>query len=120
MVLGMTAVAAFGERGRAYKAVLMLIFGMILASIGEGSIFANKPRFTFGYLPIQDGISAITLIMGLFALPEAFFLILDQNQGRLQGTVKISRSRKCASTGRKRARWRRLSDASRSLAFSSG
>ena len=85
MVLGMTAVAAFGERGRAYKAVLMLVFGMVLASIGEGSIFANKPRFTFGYVPIQDGISAITLIMGLFALPEAFFLILDKNRGRLKG-----------------------------------
>lgn len=88
MVLGMTAVAAFGERGRAYKAVLMLIFGMVLASIGEGSMFANKPRFTFGYVPIQDGISAITLIMGLFALPEAFFLILDKNRGRLKGDGK--------------------------------
>ena len=85
MILGMTAVAAFGERGRAYKAVLMLVFGMVLASIGEGSQFANYPRFTFGIVEIQDGISAITLIMGLFALPEAFFLILDKNRGRLQG-----------------------------------
>lgn len=85
MILGMTAVAAFGERGRAYKAVLMLVFGMVLASIGEGSQFANYPRFTFGIVQIQDGISAITLIMGLFALPEAFFLILDKNRGRLQG-----------------------------------
>ena len=88
MVLGMTSVAAFGERGRVYKAVLMLAFGLVLASIGEGSIFANKPRFTFGYVPIQDGISAITLIMGLFALPEAFFLILDRNRGRLTGDGK--------------------------------
>lgn len=85
MILGMTAVAAFGERGRAYKAVLMLVFGMVLASVGEGSQFANYPRFTFGVVQIQDGISAITLIMGLFALPEAFFLILDKNRGRLQG-----------------------------------
>ena len=85
MILGMTAVAAFGERGRAYKAILMLVFGMVLASIGEGSQYANYPRFTFGIVQIQDGISAITLIMGLFALPEAFFLILDKNRGRIQG-----------------------------------
>jgi len=85
MVLGMTAVAAFGERGRAYKAVLMVIFGMILASVGEGSQFANRPRFTFGYVPLQDGISSITLIMGLFAVPEAFFLILDPKRGQYKG-----------------------------------
>ena len=85
MVLGMTAVAAFGERGRAYKAVLMVIFGMILASVGEGSQFANRPRFTFSYVPLQDGISSITLIMGLFAVPEAFFLILDPKRGQYKG-----------------------------------
>ena len=88
MVLGMTAVAAFGERGRAYKAVLMVIFGMMLASVGEGSQFANRPRFTFGYVPLQDGISSITLIMGLFAVPEAFFLILDPKRGQYKGDGK--------------------------------
>ena len=88
MVLGMTAVAAFGERGRAYKAVLMVIFGMILATIGEGSQFATQPRFTFGYVPLQDGISSITLIMGLFAVPEAFFLILDPKRGQYKGDGK--------------------------------
>ena len=86
MILGMTAVAAFGERGRAYKAVMMLVLGMILASIGGKAQFAmGYPRFTFDYVPISDGISAVTLIMGLFALPEAFFLILDRNRGQIKG-----------------------------------
>ena len=36
-------------------------------------------------MPLQDGISSITLIMGLFACLEAFFLILDPKRGQYKG-----------------------------------
>ncbi|MEE8297614.1 MAG: tripartite tricarboxylate transporter permease, partial [Hyphomicrobium sp.] len=41
----------------------------------------NAPRFTLGIMDLQSGIYFVTLVMGLFAIPEALFLILNPKRG---------------------------------------
>ena len=76
MVVGLSAIAAFAGEGQVAKALMMTVLGVILATVGESALF-NAPRFTFGILDLQSGISFITLAMALFALPEALYLVLN-------------------------------------------
>jgi putative tricarboxylic transport membrane protein len=81
MVLGLTAIAAFAGKGKIIKALCMTIFGVMLATVGESALH-NAARFTMGIMDLQSGIYFVTLVMGLFALPEAIFLILDKNRSQ--------------------------------------
>ncbi|MGR3485009.1 MAG: tripartite tricarboxylate transporter permease [Paracoccaceae bacterium] len=85
MVVGLSAIAAFAGTGQVAKALMMTILGLILATVGEGALF-NMPRFTFGIMDLQSGVSFITLAMAMFALPEALFLVLNPARGAAQGS----------------------------------
>ena len=76
MVVGLSAIAAFAGSGQVFKALLMTIIGLIMATVGEGALF-NLPRFTGGLMDLQSGFGFITLAMAMFALPEAIYLVLD-------------------------------------------
>jgi putative tricarboxylic transport membrane protein len=80
MVVGLTAVAAFAGKENVLKAMLMTIFGVMLATVGESALH-NAPRFTLGIMDLQSGIFFVTLVMGLFAIPEALFLVLKPSRG---------------------------------------
>jgi putative tricarboxylic transport membrane protein len=97
MVLGLTAVAAFAGRGKVIKAMAMTVFGVMLATVGESALH-NAARFTMGIMDLQSGIYFVTLVMGLFALPEALFLVLDkgrsesiENSGKIEN-LRISKA----------------------------
>jgi putative tricarboxylic transport membrane protein len=81
MVLGLTAIAAFAGQGKIVKAMCMTVFGVMLATVGESALH-NAARFTMGIMDLQSGIYFVTLVMGLFALPEAIFLILDKKRSQ--------------------------------------
>ena len=51
------------------KALMMGIFGLVLAMIGIDPI-RGSPRFTFGRVELMDGIGFVPVIMGLFGLAE--------------------------------------------------
>ena len=86
MVVGLSAIAAFAGSGQVFKAVLMTVVGLMLATIGEGALF-NMPRFTMGIMDLQTGIGFITLAMAMFAIPETIFLILDPARSGKAGAV---------------------------------
>ncbi|MGB0446481.1 MAG: tripartite tricarboxylate transporter permease [Pseudomonadales bacterium] len=75
MVLGLSAVAAFSGKGQVLKALLMTIFGLMIATIGTDVIY-GIPRFTFGNLDLIDGISFLLLAMATFALAEVVMTVL--------------------------------------------
>ncbi len=79
MVVGLSAIAAFAGTGKVAKALLMTIVGLMMATVGESALF-NAPRFTMGIQDLQSGLSFITLAMAMFALPEAFHMVLDPNR----------------------------------------
>ena len=84
MIVGLSAIAAFAGKGQVAKALLMTVFGLALATVGESSLF-NQPRFTMGVMNLQSGVGFITLAMALFALPEAMYLVLDPSRSKLKG-----------------------------------
>ena len=75
MVLGLTAVAAFSGKGQVLKALMMTIFGLMIATIGTDAI-SGIPRFTFGNIDLIDGISFLLLAMATFALAEVVMTVL--------------------------------------------
>ncbi len=85
MVLGLSAIAAFAGTGQVGKALMMTLLGLILATVGESTLF-NGARFTGGILDLQSGIGFITLAMAMFALPEAMYLVLDPNRSKTDGS----------------------------------
>lgn len=91
MVVGLSAIAAFAGTGKVAKAVIMTIAGLMMATVGESALF-NAPRFTMGIQDLQSGFSFITLAMAMFALPEAFHMVLDprrsQRGGNSSGSIK--------------------------------
>ena len=101
MVVGLSAIAAFAGTGQVAKALMMTVLGLILATVGEGALF-NMPRFTFGMMDLQSGISFITLAMAMFALPEAIFLVLNpaRGAGGQEGGGKITNLRFSREEGR--------------------
>jgi putative tricarboxylic transport membrane protein len=84
MVVGLSAIAAFAGTGQVGKALMMTILGLILATVGESTLF-NGARFTGGILDLQSGIGFITLAMAMFALPEAMYLVLDPKRSKSGG-----------------------------------
>ena len=84
MVVGLSAIAAFAGTGQVAKAILMTVFGLIMATVGEGTLF-SLPRFTGGIMDLQTGFGFITLAMAMFALPEALFLVLKPKEAGSAG-----------------------------------
>jgi len=48
----------------------MMMIGLLLGMVGIDPVHGEE-RFTFGLLRLTDGISFITVAMGLFAVSEA-------------------------------------------------
>jgi putative tricarboxylic transport membrane protein len=91
MVVGLSATAAFAGTGQVAKAMIMTVFGLIMATVGEGALF-NLPRFTGGIMDLQSGFGFITLAMAMFALPEALFLVLKPKEaGSISSEIKDMR-----------------------------
>ncbi len=84
MVVGLSAIAAFAGNGQVGKALMMTILGLMLATVGESTMF-NGARFTGGVMDLQSGIGFITLAMAMFALPEAMYLVLDPKRSKTGG-----------------------------------
>lgn len=78
MVLGLTLVAAFSDRGDYLKALLMTVVGLMLSTVGT-DLSAGVQRFTFGRMDLIDGISFLLLAMATFALAEAFLMVIRPN-----------------------------------------
>ncbi len=76
MVLGLSAVSAFSEKGKMIKSMLMTIFGLMIATVGLDKA-SGVERFTFGNLDLIDGVSFLLLAMATFALSEILMSVLD-------------------------------------------
>ncbi len=78
MILGLTAVSAFAGRGGVLKALLMVVLGLMLATVGTDQT-SGVQRFTFGSLELLDGIEFLMLAMATFALTEALSIVLTRD-----------------------------------------
>ncbi len=78
MLLGLTAVSAFAGRGGVLKALLMVVLGLMLATVGTDQT-SGIQRFTFGSMELLDGIAFLMLAMATFALTEALSIVLKRD-----------------------------------------
>ena len=70
--LGLSAVATLAADSIA-KGILAAVIGLFLASVGLDYSYGS-PRFTFGIMELESGISFIPALIGLFALSEVLRL----------------------------------------------
>ena len=75
MFLGLTAIAAFSNKGQFLKAMMMTVFGLMLATVGIDPSSGTK-RFTFSQEDLLDGISFLLVAMATFALAEALINVV--------------------------------------------
>lgn len=78
-VLGISLVSALSE-GAVVKGLMMGCLGLTLSFVGVDAVI-GEPRYTFGVLALQDGVSLVAVMIGLFAITEIMVWI---NEG---GTV---------------------------------
>ncbi|WP_369793250.1 tripartite tricarboxylate transporter permease [Halobacillus sp. BBL2006] len=94
MFLGLTAIASLSD-GSTIKALISATIGFIIATIGiDGQTGTN--RFTFGNPNLMEGIDFLVIALGLFALAEVCFLILNRKDTSLSkqsdiGNLKLTK-----------------------------
>jgi putative tricarboxylic transport membrane protein len=66
--LGLTMTASLGS-GSAVKALLMAVFGLMVALVGTDPM-AGTVRLTFGEIELMDGIDFIPVAVGIFGIGE--------------------------------------------------
>ncbi len=71
-VFGLTMIAAV-TRGNTFRGLISALLGLLLCYVGTEPIMGGE-RFTFGLDYLSDGIDLIAVIIGLFAIGEAYTL----------------------------------------------
>ncbi len=75
MLLGLCAVSGLAGKS-VTKALIMTIFGLLLATIGIDSV-SGVSRFTYDIPWLYQGLEFLTIAVGLFALGEVFKTIIE-------------------------------------------
>jgi putative tricarboxylic transport membrane protein len=80
---------AFLAGGSMTRALMMVVLGLLLATVGQEAISAI-PRFTFGSVNLQSGIDMVPLMMGLFGLSEVLLSLENMKHGEGEGQVQAA------------------------------
>jgi putative tricarboxylic transport membrane protein len=72
-ILGITFIAFLAGRGSIFKGLIVGLYGMILATIGMDPQ-TGTTRFAGDFLFLWDGLSLVTAVLALFAVPEMIAL----------------------------------------------
>ncbi|MEP0962897.1 MAG: tripartite tricarboxylate transporter permease [Roseobacter sp.] len=64
----------FAHRGQIFAAGMLAMFGIFLQTIGLDAVTYTQ-RYTFEYSFLSSGVNLIVVVLGLFALSQAFFLL---------------------------------------------
>ncbi|MCP3027916.1 tripartite tricarboxylate transporter permease [Halobacillus sp. A5] len=94
MFMGLTAISSLSE-GSTIKALISATLGFMVVTIGiDGQ--TGTPRFTFNNPNLLEGIDFLVIALGLFALAEVCFLIINRKDTSLTdkanvGSTKLSK-----------------------------
>ena len=80
---------AFLSSGSMTRALIMVVLGLLLATVGQEAITAI-PRFTFGNVDLQSGIDMVPLMMGLFGVSEVLLSLENMKHGEGEITVRTT------------------------------
>jgi putative tricarboxylic transport membrane protein len=82
MLLGFVVVTALAK-GSPLKSIAMIGLGLLFATIGQ-DVITGQTRFTFGLIDLIDGISTVTLAMGLFGMGEVLWTLRQLDERSVQ------------------------------------
>jgi putative tricarboxylic transport membrane protein len=68
VLLGLTLICSFGQKS-IIKGFISGVVGLIIMTVGLDPMMGS-PRFTFGQVELQAGISFLPAMIGLFAVPQ--------------------------------------------------
>ena len=68
VLLGLALICSFGQ-GSMIKALVSGVLGLIIMTVGLDPMMGS-PRYTFGVVDLQAGISFLPAMIGLFAIPQ--------------------------------------------------
>jgi putative tricarboxylic transport membrane protein len=72
-MLGITFIAFLAGGGQIFKGIIIGFLGLMLATIGTDP-YTGTPRFAGDYLFLWDGLSLVTAVLAVFAIPEMIAL----------------------------------------------
>ena len=78
VLLGLTLICSFGQES-VVKGLTSGVIGLIIMTVGLDPMMGT-PRFTFGYVELQAGISFLPAMIGLFAIPQILIGIVGKTQ----------------------------------------
>lgn len=87
MIFGLVAAATVTQDAPA-KGLAMVVIGLLLGTVGT-DINSGVPRFHFGLFELRDGISFITLAMGVFGVSEIMAAITGAAHGPVTQKVRL-------------------------------
>jgi putative tricarboxylic transport membrane protein len=76
MVLGLT-VLTFLAGGSMLKSLMMACFGVVVGNVGL-DLMTARPRFTFGWDILLDGVGLVPVVMGLFGISEVLLNVEEK------------------------------------------
>lgn len=79
-VFGLTIIGSLAGKSMA-KGLASGVLGLLIGVIGV-DILTGYPRFTFGFISLESGVSLVPALIGLFSLSQV--LILAENKGKKQ------------------------------------
>ena len=85
-VLGIILVI-FAHRKHVFAAGMLCCFGILLSTVGLEPVRYTK-RFTFDQTWLASGIDLIVVVLGLFAISQAFVMLVDKDVRVKAATVK--------------------------------
>lgn len=91
-LFGLTIIASISSQNF-LKGIIAGVIGLLIATVGMDSI-TSYPRFTFDNVNLLNGLSVIPVLIGLFALSEAFNQIenLLNEKAITTADIKIDRN----------------------------
>lgn len=75
------------HRGQIFAAGMLAMFGIFLNFVGFEPVTYTE-RYTFGMSWLRGGVNLIVVVLGLFALSQAFILLVAKNDSPDTGPVK--------------------------------
>lgn len=87
LFFGMTIICSFAAKSL-IKGLLSGAIGLVIVTVGQDPVMGTA-RFTFGDVNMMAGISFLTAMIGLFAVPQLVENLIEMRDGKKSGLSQV-------------------------------
>jgi putative tricarboxylic transport membrane protein len=77
-IFGLTVVCML-SKGNMLKGLFVGFFTLLIATVGQDPVL-GFPRFTFGFYQLSGGFEIVSVLIGLFSIPEVFKMLEEKDE----------------------------------------